>query len=51
VFDPKFLDTVVTRMDSNEAIFKQILDHEEFRVVLNDYYLRKLYERLRQSGN
>jgi len=49
VFDPKFLNTIVTRMDSNEAIFKKILDDDDFRAVLADFYLRKLYERLRQQ--
>lgn len=49
VFDPKFLNTIVTRMDSNEAIFKKILDDDDFRAVLSDFYLRKLYGRLRAS--
>jgi type I restriction enzyme R subunit len=47
VFEPQFLTTVVTRMDANEAIFKRILDDEDFRRVLADFYLRKLYGRLR----
>jgi type I restriction enzyme R subunit len=49
VFDPKFMSTVVTRMDSNEAIFKQILDDADFRDVLAEFYLRKMYERLRHE--
>jgi type I restriction enzyme R subunit len=49
VFDPKFMSTVVTRMDSNEAIFKQILDDPDFRDVLAEFYVRKIYERLRQE--
>jgi len=51
VFDPKFMSTVVTRMDSNEAIFKQILDDPDFRDVLAEFYVRKIYERLRQEGS
>jgi type I restriction enzyme R subunit len=47
VFDPKFLNTIVTRMDANDAIFKQILDDSDFREVLSDYYLRKVYARIR----
>ena len=50
VFERKFMDTIVRRMDSNEGIFKRILDDEEFRQVLGDYYLRKVYERLRAEG-
>ncbi len=47
VFSPKFLNTIVTRMDANDAIFKQILDEPDFREVLTDYYLRKVYARIR----
>jgi type I restriction enzyme R subunit len=47
VFDPKFMDTIVGRMDSNQAIFKQILDDADFKQVLADFYLRKVYHRLR----
>ena len=51
VFGPKFLDTVVTRMDANEAIFKRVLDDEDFRQVLADFYVRKMYSRLRRPEN
>jgi hypothetical protein len=44
------MNTIVTRIDSNEAIFKRILDDEEFQGVLADFYLRKVYERLRETG-
>lgn len=47
VFDPKFMNTVVGRMDANEDIFKRILDDDDFRTVLADFYLRKMYARLR----
>ena len=43
------MSTVVTRMDSNEAIFKQILDDPDFRDVLAEFYVRKIYERLRHE--
>ncbi len=42
VFDPKFLNTIMTRMDSNEAILKKILDDDDFRAVLADFYLTSL---------
>ena len=38
------MTTVVGRMDDNEAIFKRILDDEEFRQVLADYYLKRVYD-------
>jgi type I restriction enzyme R subunit len=45
VFDRMFMGTVVGRMDDNEAIFKRVLDDEEFRQVLMDFYARRLYRR------
>jgi len=47
VFGRKFLETIVTRMDANSDIFKRILDEEEFRDALGDYYVKKVYEQLR----
>jgi type I restriction enzyme R subunit len=49
VFDQRFLDTVVARMDDNEAIFKRILDDEEFRQVLMDLYAGRVYRRARRA--
>lgn len=51
VFDHRFLDTVVSRMDENEAIFKRILDDDEFRQVLMDLYAGRVYRRARRSGS
>ena len=31
VFDRKFIDTIVSRMDDNEEIFKRVLDDQDFR--------------------
>ncbi|MEX0985436.1 MAG: type I restriction endonuclease [Actinomycetota bacterium] len=50
VFERKFIDTIVKRMDSNEEIFKKILDDEEFRRALGDFYLARVYGRLRETG-
>jgi type I restriction enzyme R subunit len=50
VFDRMFMGTVVDRMDANEAIFKKILDDEDFRQVLMDWYAAKVYKRARQVG-
>jgi len=47
VFDNRFMGTVVSRMDDNEAIFKRILDDEEFRQVLLDLYAGRVYRRAR----
>jgi type I restriction enzyme R subunit len=49
VFDRMFIGTVVGRMDENEAIFKRILDDEEFREVLMDLYASRVYRRARQT--
>jgi type I restriction enzyme R subunit len=50
VFAPKFIKTIVTRMDDNQAIFKQILDDSEFQEMLSDFYVRKVYARLRSEA-
>jgi type I restriction enzyme R subunit len=51
VFDKKFLQTIVTRVDANEEIFKKILDDEDFRATLGEFYLRKVYERLQAPAS
>lgn len=47
VFDNRFLGTIVSRMDDNEAIYKRILDDEEFRKTLLDLYASRVYLRAR----
>jgi len=49
VFDRKFLQTIVTRVDANDEIYKKILDDEDFRATVGEFYLRKVYERLREG--
>ncbi len=49
VFDRKFLQTVITRAGGNEEIYKKILDDEDFRIALGEFYLRKVYARLRED--
>jgi type I restriction enzyme R subunit len=50
VFDRKFLQTIITRVDANDEIYKKILDDEDFRSTLGGFYLRKVYERLREDA-
>lgn len=50
VFDRKFLQTIVTRMDANSGIFKRILDDQDFRELLGDYYVKKVYGQLREAA-
>jgi type I restriction enzyme R subunit len=50
VFDRKFLNHIVARMGDNDAIFKRILDDEEFRGLLFDAYLRDVYDTLREGA-
>lgn len=47
-FDRKFLQTIVTRVDDNEEIYKKILDDEDFKTAVSEFYLRKVYERLQE---
>ena len=49
VFDRKFLQTIISRTDANDEIFKKILDDEEFRAAMESHYLKKVYERLRAA--
>ena len=37
-------------MDAKETIIKRILNDEEFRQVLMDWYAAKVYRRARGSG-
>ena len=41
------MKTVVGRMHDNEAIFKRVLDDEEFRQTLMDLYATRVYRRAR----
>ena len=50
VFDRKFLQTIITRVDANDEIYKKILDDDDFRATLGEFYLRKVYERLRDAA-
>lgn len=50
VFDRKFLQTIVTRVDANNDIYKRILDDESFRSELETFYLKKVYERIRKES-
>jgi type I restriction enzyme R subunit len=50
VFDRKFLQTIITRVDANDEIYKRILDDEDFRATLGEFYLRKVYQRLREPA-
>ena len=49
VFDRLLLNTVVGRMDDNEAIFKRILDDPEFQATLMSLYATKVYRRARSD--
>ena len=49
VFDREFLSTIVGRVDQNDAIFKKILDDEDFKQTLLEFYAARLYERLRRD--
>lgn len=48
-FEKTFLETIVHRMDSNEEIFKRLLDDDDFRGLLIEFYLHKVYSQLREG--
>jgi type I restriction enzyme R subunit len=39
-FDNTFMNTIVTRMDADDEIFKRVLDDQDFRTLLADYYVQ-----------
>jgi type I restriction enzyme R subunit len=49
-FDKTFMNTIVTRMDANNENFKLVLDDPDFRTLLGDYYVKKVYEQLREAA-
>jgi type I restriction enzyme R subunit len=49
-FQKKFMNTIVTRMDTNSEIFKRILDEDDLQAVVRDYYLKKVYAELRDAA-
>jgi type I restriction enzyme, R subunit len=50
VFDRRFLETIVTRMDTNDEIYRKILDDKDFQATIMEFYLRRVYERLREAA-
>ena len=48
-FDGRFMHDVVDRMDENEAIFRRILDDEDFRAFLMGAYAARVYRRAREA--
>jgi len=49
VFDPRFLNTVIRRMDSNQSIFKRTLDDKDFQELLLDLFAERVYRKLRED--
>lgn len=49
-FNRSFLGDVVERMSGNEAIFKRVLDDDDFQGLLRSFYAARVYERLREVG-
>jgi type I restriction enzyme R subunit len=49
-FDARFMKTIVGRMDQNDEIFKEILDNDPLRLMLMDFYAKRVYERARLSS-
>jgi transposase InsO family protein len=49
-FGKTFMNTIVTRMDANDEIFKRVLDDQDFRTLLADHYVKKVYDQLREAA-
>ncbi len=46
-FDDVFMDKLISRMEQNQDIFAKMMDDKEFGVLVRDYMLEKVYNRLR----
>lgn len=51
VFDPKFLKTVISRNDENDAIFRRILDDADFQQFVKDMYGDEIYREARKPDD
>lgn len=49
-FDDRFMSTVISRMDDNEAIVRRVLDEPELRDALKGLYASRVYQRARRSS-
>jgi type I restriction enzyme R subunit len=49
-FDDRFMSTIISRMDDNEAIVKRVLDEAELQEALKGIYASRVYQRARSSS-
>lgn len=49
-FKEIFINKLIDRMDQNQDIFNKIMEDKAFRSVIEDYLLRKVYNRLKDEG-
>jgi type I restriction enzyme R subunit len=49
VFADAFMKGIVSRMDDNADIFRQILDDPAFKAVVENHYLQRVFERARTA--
>ena len=47
-FDDVFMDKLIGRMDQNQDIFSRMMDDNDFGVLVKNYMLKKVYERLKK---
>lgn len=45
-FEDKFMDTTISRMEQNQDIFTKMMNDKEFGSIVQNYLLKKVYERL-----
>ena len=49
-FDKKFQSTIISRMDLNDEIFRQIMDDEPIADAVRNYYRERVYKRLQAES-
>jgi len=50
VFNDTFIRSIVSRMDDNQNLFRQILDDETFKSVVMEHYLGRVFAGARAGG-
>ena len=49
-FEEIFMNSLISRMDQNQDIFKKIIDDKEFSKTVKKLMLERVYDRLREVG-
>jgi type I restriction enzyme, R subunit len=49
VFDEKFFDILIDRMELNQGIFARVMDDQKFQATVKNHLLKSVYEKIRSA--